>query len=329
MTDCWVNIMPPSAAHSLHLHPLSFMSGTYYVATPRRAAPGSSSRTRGSTASWRPRRGSRIAAEGQPDARDLPGKAGQPDPLRELAPARRRPEPRRRREDQHQLQLQLELDMPTETKMKTVLVTGASRGIGRAAAIQLAGAASEGGHPLPRVGFAGQVRPRRASRQGPRDLQGGHGRPGGRREALGRGDGAFRNRRRRRQQRGRARGPPSPRHGIRGLERGMGADPLGQPPRPGKPLAACGAGHGQAVRLRANREHLVARRVPRRARVAGVRRQQGRPQFLQPIARQGPGALRRPRLLHRSRLGRDRDGSRRPRGPRGARRSARSTRSGA
>lgn len=35
MTDCWVNIMPPSAAHSLHLHPLAFISGTYYVATPR------------------------------------------------------------------------------------------------------------------------------------------------------------------------------------------------------------------------------------------------------------------------------------------------------
>ena len=27
--------MPPTAAHSLHLHPLSFVSGTYYVATPR------------------------------------------------------------------------------------------------------------------------------------------------------------------------------------------------------------------------------------------------------------------------------------------------------
>ena len=35
LTDCWVNIMPPTAAHSLHLHPLSFISGTYYVATPR------------------------------------------------------------------------------------------------------------------------------------------------------------------------------------------------------------------------------------------------------------------------------------------------------
>jgi uncharacterized protein (TIGR02466 family) len=35
MTDFWVNIMPEHAAHSLHLHPLSFISGTYYVATPR------------------------------------------------------------------------------------------------------------------------------------------------------------------------------------------------------------------------------------------------------------------------------------------------------
>ena len=35
MSDCWVNIMPSSTAHSLHLHPLSFISGTYYVATPR------------------------------------------------------------------------------------------------------------------------------------------------------------------------------------------------------------------------------------------------------------------------------------------------------
>jgi uncharacterized protein (TIGR02466 family) len=35
MTDCCVNIMPPSASHSLHLHPLAFVSGTYYVATPK------------------------------------------------------------------------------------------------------------------------------------------------------------------------------------------------------------------------------------------------------------------------------------------------------
>jgi uncharacterized protein (TIGR02466 family) len=39
MTDCWVNIMPRHVVHSLHLHPLSSMSGTYYVQTPR-GAPG-------------------------------------------------------------------------------------------------------------------------------------------------------------------------------------------------------------------------------------------------------------------------------------------------
>jgi uncharacterized protein (TIGR02466 family) len=35
MTDCWVNVMPRLAVHSLHLHPLSVLSGTYYVKTPR------------------------------------------------------------------------------------------------------------------------------------------------------------------------------------------------------------------------------------------------------------------------------------------------------
>jgi uncharacterized protein (TIGR02466 family) len=39
MTDCWVNIMGRGAAHGLHLHPLSTISGTYYVATPA-GAPG-------------------------------------------------------------------------------------------------------------------------------------------------------------------------------------------------------------------------------------------------------------------------------------------------
>lgn len=38
MTDCWANLMPRGAAHSLHLHPLAVVSGTYYVKTP----PGSS-----------------------------------------------------------------------------------------------------------------------------------------------------------------------------------------------------------------------------------------------------------------------------------------------
>jgi uncharacterized protein (TIGR02466 family) len=34
MTDCWVNIMPHRAVHGLHLHPLSTVSGTYYVQCP-------------------------------------------------------------------------------------------------------------------------------------------------------------------------------------------------------------------------------------------------------------------------------------------------------
>jgi uncharacterized protein (TIGR02466 family) len=38
MTDCWVNFMPAQVAHGMHLHPLSFLSGTYYVQTPRGSA---------------------------------------------------------------------------------------------------------------------------------------------------------------------------------------------------------------------------------------------------------------------------------------------------
>ena len=34
MTDCWVNVMPQRVVHGLHLHPLSTISGTYYVQTP-------------------------------------------------------------------------------------------------------------------------------------------------------------------------------------------------------------------------------------------------------------------------------------------------------
>jgi uncharacterized protein (TIGR02466 family) len=38
MTDCWVNIMPHQVVHSLHLHPLSTISGTYYARTPRKCS---------------------------------------------------------------------------------------------------------------------------------------------------------------------------------------------------------------------------------------------------------------------------------------------------
>jgi len=34
MTDCWANVMPAGVVHSLHLHPTSFISGTYYVEVP-------------------------------------------------------------------------------------------------------------------------------------------------------------------------------------------------------------------------------------------------------------------------------------------------------
>ena len=39
MSDCWVNVMPAGVVHSLHLHPGSVISGTYYVAVPDGAGP--------------------------------------------------------------------------------------------------------------------------------------------------------------------------------------------------------------------------------------------------------------------------------------------------
>lgn len=35
MSSCWVNVMARGAAHSMHLHPLSVVSGTFYVTLPR------------------------------------------------------------------------------------------------------------------------------------------------------------------------------------------------------------------------------------------------------------------------------------------------------
>lgn len=34
LSSCWVNIMPPGVTHTMHLHPLSVISGTYYVQIP-------------------------------------------------------------------------------------------------------------------------------------------------------------------------------------------------------------------------------------------------------------------------------------------------------
>ena len=39
MSSCWVNVMPKGAAHSMHLHPLSIVSGTFYVTVPRGSSP--------------------------------------------------------------------------------------------------------------------------------------------------------------------------------------------------------------------------------------------------------------------------------------------------
>lgn len=38
MTNCWINLMGPNSHHGMHLHPLSVVSGTYYVQTPPRAS---------------------------------------------------------------------------------------------------------------------------------------------------------------------------------------------------------------------------------------------------------------------------------------------------
>ncbi len=35
MTSCWVNIMPTGTFHTMHIHPLSVISGTYYLKTPK------------------------------------------------------------------------------------------------------------------------------------------------------------------------------------------------------------------------------------------------------------------------------------------------------
>jgi uncharacterized protein (TIGR02466 family) len=35
MVSCWVNIMPSGTTHSGHIHPLSVISGTYYVKVPK------------------------------------------------------------------------------------------------------------------------------------------------------------------------------------------------------------------------------------------------------------------------------------------------------
>lgn len=38
MTTCWINIMPQNTYHPLHIHPLSVLSGTYYVKVPSKTS---------------------------------------------------------------------------------------------------------------------------------------------------------------------------------------------------------------------------------------------------------------------------------------------------
>ena len=38
MNDFWLNIMPAQTVHSGHIHPLSVISGTFYVQTPKNSA---------------------------------------------------------------------------------------------------------------------------------------------------------------------------------------------------------------------------------------------------------------------------------------------------
>ena len=39
MTTCWVNVMPENTHHGIHIHPLSIISGTFYVDLPKSASP--------------------------------------------------------------------------------------------------------------------------------------------------------------------------------------------------------------------------------------------------------------------------------------------------
>ena len=39
LTRMWINVMPSQTAHSFHLHPLSVVSGTFYVEMPRGTSP--------------------------------------------------------------------------------------------------------------------------------------------------------------------------------------------------------------------------------------------------------------------------------------------------
>ncbi|CAN5415430.1 TIGR02466 family protein [soil metagenome] len=67
ITDCWLNVMPAGVVHSLHLHPTSFISGTYYVQLPKGA---------GALKFEDPRLSRMMAAPPRPSFVSVPAKAG-------------------------------------------------------------------------------------------------------------------------------------------------------------------------------------------------------------------------------------------------------------
>jgi uncharacterized protein (TIGR02466 family) len=67
ITDCWLNVMPAGVVHSLHLHPTSFISGTYYIQVPKGA---------GALKVEDPRLSRMMAAPPRPSFVSLPARTG-------------------------------------------------------------------------------------------------------------------------------------------------------------------------------------------------------------------------------------------------------------
>lgn len=93
-----------------------------------------------------------------------------------------------------------------------------------------------------------------------------------------------------------------------------------------KPVTARRPGNGGSAGIsrsclgtRPDRQHLIARRVSRGARCAGLWSEQSRSQFPESITGEGIGGACRLCVLPRTGICRDRDGGRSPCGPRGRR----------
>ena len=87
MTDCWVNIMRRRGVHGLHLHPLSTISGTYYVQVPRGSSGLKFEDPRLAQFMAAPR-ATLPGACAQSHLGNVAGTRRPPDPVRELAASR-------------------------------------------------------------------------------------------------------------------------------------------------------------------------------------------------------------------------------------------------